>query len=134
MAPELEMAHWFKLMRKDGLRLTQKQLSEQTGVPLGTIRHFERTGRIGLPAFMKLAAALSADHQLLALARCEEPETFFKIEKEKTISRLMDELKIAQGEVTPAEVTRRNTAIPPARFKQWRLASSDKWHTAVAAR
>lgn len=39
-------------------RLTLEGLSNRSGVALGTLKRFERTGQIGLVAFIKLVSAL----------------------------------------------------------------------------
>jgi len=78
--PEAEIALWFKNLRKQGMNLSQRELSERTGIPLGTVRHFEQTGRIGFPAFLLLAGEVGALDSILALARNEEPLTFHKIQ------------------------------------------------------
>lgn len=46
--------------------LTQAGLARRAGVPYATLRAFERTGRISLLSFVKLAQALNRDSQLLA--------------------------------------------------------------------
>ncbi len=47
--------------------LTQQQLSDRSGVPLGTLRRFEQTGQISFDALIRLARALGceADFDLL---------------------------------------------------------------------
>ena len=41
------------------LNLTQKTLSERSGVSLGVVKKFERTGKISLESLLKLALTLS---------------------------------------------------------------------------
>ncbi len=41
--------------------ITQQQLSELSGVPLGTLRRFEQTGQISLEALVRLARALGCE-------------------------------------------------------------------------
>ncbi len=49
------------------LRLTQAGLAARSGVSLGTLKRFERTGRIGLVALAKLAVVLDATADIEAL-------------------------------------------------------------------
>lgn len=130
--PEEEIARWVKSLRKDGLGLTQRELSEKTGIPLGTVRYFEQTGQIGFSAFLRIARALHALEPLLALARNEEPETFHKIQKEKTISRLKDEIAMLSGNSTP-EVVRRQNSATEAPIRLWKLAGRSKWMRPVSS-
>lgn len=123
--PEAEIAHWFKNLRKQGLSLSQRELSERTKIPLGTIRYFEQTGRISFQSFLRIASELQALDLLLALARGEEPHTFHKIQKEKTISRLRDELAMQSKQADPMEIRQRNAPIPP--ISRWRLNGREKW-------
>ena len=44
--------------RRLALDLTQKGLEQRSGVSLGTIKRFERTGQIALESLLKLAVAL----------------------------------------------------------------------------
>ena len=134
--PEMEIARWFKSLRKGGSHLTQKELSERTGIPLSTIRHFEQSGQIGFQAFLRIAAELHILESFLALARNEEPETFHKVQKEKTILRLRDELQLATGQSTPRQIRQRNSAVDPAQMEKlsrWRLAGRTRWNPAKNA-
>ncbi len=45
-------------------RLTQEQLAQKAGLPLATYRLFEQRGQISLSAFMLVAFALNALHEL----------------------------------------------------------------------
>ena len=128
--PEREIARWFSLLRKQDQKLTQEQLAEKCGVPLGTLRHFEQTGQIGLPAFLSIARELDALGLFLSLARSEEPETFHKLAKEKAMSRLRDRLALATGEINAVELRKKNTRIPEALGSgptRWRLAGRKEW-------
>jgi transcriptional regulator with XRE-family HTH domain len=126
--PEKEIASWFKALRKNSLNLTQKELAERAGIPLGTIRYFEQTGRTSLQNFLRIATELHALELFLALARGEEPMTFQKIQKEKTISRLRDELAVKRKEATPMEIRKRNTfGVTTAPIRKWRLHGREKW-------
>jgi len=44
--------------------LTQEGLSGRSGVPLGTLKKFERTGQISLVSFIRLMVALKAEGAL----------------------------------------------------------------------
>jgi len=55
--------------------LTQAGLSARSGVPLGTLKHFERTGQIALLSLVKLAVALNADRELGLLFDSGAPAT-----------------------------------------------------------
>lgn len=70
--PEKELASWFKSLRKHSLKLTQKELAERTGIPLGTIRYFEQTGRTSLQNFLQIATQLHALEPFLSVARSQE--------------------------------------------------------------
>ncbi|MFT3991214.1 MAG: helix-turn-helix transcriptional regulator [Luteolibacter sp.] len=127
-SPEDEIRHWFKFLRKQGANLTQAELADRTGIPLGTIRHFEQTGQIGFSAFLLLARELDVLHLFLALARNEEPETYHKIAKEKIISRLKDSLRMATGEADPPKIRSANGI--QLKVNRWRLAGRSKWFKA----
>ena len=47
--------------------LSRKAVAEQTGVPAPTIEHFERTGKISLEAFCKIAIAFDYYDELGAV-------------------------------------------------------------------
>ncbi len=64
-----------KTMRQRRLQLniTQVQLSERSGVSLAVLRKFERTGKISIESFLKLALVLGVMQEILdALAIKEE--------------------------------------------------------------
>lgn len=46
------------------LNLSQKRLSEKSGVSLGSVKRFERTGEISLISLTKIAFALSCEDEL----------------------------------------------------------------------
>lgn len=48
-------------------KITQKALSEKSGVSLGSLKRFEQTGEISLLSFTKLAIALEIDSELETL-------------------------------------------------------------------
>jgi transcriptional regulator with XRE-family HTH domain len=57
--------------------LTQEELSSKSGVPLGTLRVFERTGRISLGGLVKIAMALGEEPSLLRLMEQTAPASLF---------------------------------------------------------
>ena len=59
----IELASRFKVYRKKR-KLTQLQLADRSGVPYGTIKRFERSGRISLDSLWLLAIAVGCDDQL----------------------------------------------------------------------
>lgn len=59
----IELALRFKVYRKKA-KLTQIQLADRSGVSYGTIKRFERTGKISLESLWLLTAALDCDDQL----------------------------------------------------------------------
>jgi len=48
-------------------KLTQQGLSERSGVALATLRNFERTGKVSLLSFVRLATALGDEKALEGL-------------------------------------------------------------------
>ena len=48
-------------------RLTQQDLSERSGVSLGTLKRFETTGQISLLSLTKLAIALGCEKEIRSL-------------------------------------------------------------------
>ncbi len=70
----LELASRLK-KRRLAQNLTQAGLSRRSGVPLGTLKKFERSGQISLTSFIRLAIVLQDERALENLLR--EPE--FKI-------------------------------------------------------
>ncbi len=113
------------------MKFTQRELAEKTSIPLSTIRHFEQTGQIGLPSFIRIAKELHLLNLFLAHARNEEAETFHKIQKEKVISRLKDALDMATGKASPIEVRQRNSAADPrllGKITRWKMAGTSKWN------
>ena len=59
----LELAVRFKAYRKKA-KLTQVQLSDRSAVSYGTLKRFERTGKISLEDLWMLTIALGCDDQL----------------------------------------------------------------------
>jgi len=52
---------------RKNLNLTQEKLSEKSGVSLGSVKRFERTGEISLVSLVKIAIALSCENELDSL-------------------------------------------------------------------
>lgn len=48
-------------------KLSQKELSDKSGVSLGSLKRFEQLGEISLLSFSKLAIALEIDDELTSL-------------------------------------------------------------------
>ena len=59
----MDLAIRFKIYRKKA-KLTQVQLSDRSGVSYGTLKRFERTGKISLEDLWMLTTALGCDNQL----------------------------------------------------------------------
>ncbi len=59
----LDLASRFRAYRKKA-GLTQLGLADRSGVSYGTVKRFERTGRISLESLWKLASAVGCDGQL----------------------------------------------------------------------
>lgn len=81
---QLEIAHRFVLIRKER-KISQKQLSELSGVAYASIRRFEKTGEISLSSLAKLA---------LAMQLYDDLDNLFKREKEyKSIEDVINDRK-----------------------------------------
>lgn len=129
--PEKELAVWFKSLRKHSLNLTQEELAERTGIPLGTIRYYEQTGRTSLQNFLRIAKQLHVLDHFLEPARGAEPKTFQKAQKEQTplmklarkkeLARKRDHLRIKRGEVSRDQLQAENSIIP------MKLANDPEW-------
>ena len=59
----VDLASRFKVYRKKA-KLTQLELADRSGVSYGSIKRFERTGRISLENLWQLASAIGCDDQL----------------------------------------------------------------------
>ncbi len=68
----------FKQRRK-ALGYTQPELAERSGVSLGSLKRFERTGQISLESLLKLAFVLGCLEGFNGLCKVEE-EKFGNIE------------------------------------------------------
>ena len=56
----IDLASRFKVYRKKA-KLTQLELADRSGVSYGTIKRFERTGKISLESLWQLAIAIGCD-------------------------------------------------------------------------
>ncbi len=74
-----EQAHAKRL----ALNLSQKSLAERSGVSLGVLKKFERTGKISLESLLKLALVLNC---------LEKFHDLFKIEIQTSTLRSLDDL------------------------------------------
>jgi transcriptional regulator with XRE-family HTH domain len=63
------------------LNLSQKSLSEHSGVSFGVIKKFERTGKISLASLLNIALALNALDEFNALFKPTPPEKFSSLEE-----------------------------------------------------
>jgi transcriptional regulator with XRE-family HTH domain len=70
----LEVASRLK-SRRLARKLTLEGLAQRSGVPLGTLKKFERTGRIALVSFIRLAITLKDERALENLLLAERFET-----------------------------------------------------------
>ncbi|MDK9585011.1 helix-turn-helix domain-containing protein [Lelliottia wanjuensis] len=60
-----------RLTRKR-LKLSQKELADKSGVPLGTIKKFEHTGNISFRQFILIYAALNDISQIVYLTSSQD--------------------------------------------------------------
>ncbi len=61
--------------------LSQKTLSERSGVSFGVIKKFERTGKISLESLLKLALTLDALEDFKDLFKEKAPESFLSLDE-----------------------------------------------------
>jgi len=71
--------------------LTQEGLAQRSGVPLGTLKKFERTGQIALTSFVKLAVTLKDEAALEMLLK---PREF------QSLDQVLEKTKRKRGSVT----------------------------------
>lgn len=72
------------------LNLSQKTLSERSGVSFGVIKKFERTGKISLESLLKIAITLNSLEEFKNLFNPTPPEAFLSLDellKDKTRKR-----------------------------------------------
>jgi transcriptional regulator with XRE-family HTH domain len=75
--------------------ITQTDLAVRSGVSLGSLKRFERTGEISIHNLLKLAVALNATdafRQLFALSTFASVDEVLKIKKAKTRKRASKKL------------------------------------------
>lgn len=70
-----------KARRKEA-HLTQEQLSRQSGVSLGSLKRFERTGEIALVSLIRISVALGCQEDFLQL---------FAKKQHQSIQEIIDE-------------------------------------------
>lgn len=76
--------------RRLSLNLSQKTLSERSGVSYGVIKKFERTGKISIESLLKMALILEAFEEFDNLFPEKTPQQFTSLEallKEKKRKR-----------------------------------------------
>ena len=56
---QMELAERAQVLRK-GEKLSQEQLAKKSGVSFGSVKRFERTGKISLESLLKIAFVLNA--------------------------------------------------------------------------
>lgn len=74
----LEIAGRIRQLRKRR-NLSQKRLSEKSGVSLGSVKRFEQSGEISLRSLTKIAFALQVEGELKDLFADVPPETIEEI-------------------------------------------------------
>ena len=74
---QMQIAQNVRVVRKRR-KISQKALSEKSGVSLGSVKRFETSGEISLHALIKLAIALDMDDALIHLF---EDTPFLSIEE-----------------------------------------------------
>ena len=67
--------------RRLGLNMSQKTLSERSGVSHSTLRNFERTGQISLISLLKLSVVLEALDDFKILFAKNNKENFSSLEE-----------------------------------------------------
>ena len=70
----------FKTRRKQ-FGFTQTELAERSGVSLGSLKRFERTGQISLESFLKLAFVLECVNELSYICEKNKRKEFSSIEE-----------------------------------------------------
>lgn len=63
------------------LNLSQKSLSERSGVSLGVLKKFERTGKISLESLLKIAFSLDSLGEFQQLFKPLSAETFASLDE-----------------------------------------------------
>lgn len=62
------------------LNLSQKTLANQSGVSLGTLKKFEKTGKISLESLLKIAETLESLEEFSLLFSLTPPESLSSLE------------------------------------------------------
>jgi transcriptional regulator with XRE-family HTH domain len=62
------------------LNLSQKSLATRSGVSLGVLKKFERTGKISLESLLKLALIIGALEEFKDLFKPKPPEEYLSLE------------------------------------------------------
>ncbi len=79
-----ELAQKIRILRK-GNHLSQEELAERSGVSLGSLKRFERTGKVSLESFLKLLLILGRLNEMDKLLLTEEnTEIIEKLFSDKT--------------------------------------------------
>ncbi len=55
------------------LNLTQQSLSDRSGVSLGVLKKFERTGKISIESLLKLALIFGFSHRVYRIIQTQAP-------------------------------------------------------------
>ena len=63
------------------LNLSQRSLSERSGVSYGTLKKFERTGKISIESLLKIAWILDALPDFIGLFEPKAPEKFSSLDQ-----------------------------------------------------
>ncbi len=66
--------------RRLSMNLSQKSLSERSGVSFGVLKKFERTGKISLESLLKIALTLDSLNDFTKLFAATPPENLHSIE------------------------------------------------------
>ncbi|GHE02624.1 hypothetical protein GCM10008024_22910 [Allgaiera indica] len=66
--------------RRLGLNLSQEDLAKASGVPLSTLKKFERTGQISLASFLAICDAIAVGHRLNDVIPPAPPSTLDEVE------------------------------------------------------
>ena len=74
------IAHQVQL-RRLSLNLSQKTVSERSGVSFGVVKKFERTGKISLESLLKLALTLDALNEFKDLFKEKAPENLISLDE-----------------------------------------------------
>lgn len=68
--------------RRIALGITQVELSQRSGVPLGTLKRFERLGEVSLSSLLALAEAIDALEAFHGLFPLPEARTLDEVERQ----------------------------------------------------